>query len=339
MTLLIRLNGFLRIVVCSLVLSATLAAAEVGEIVTIKLSGGAQLTATLLQRTDDRVVLDLGHEIVTVDAKRVLSISSPDQEAKGQTSAREFYTLGRLDEMPVPQLVKRFGDAVVTVKTPSGMGSGFLISNEGHLITNYHVVEKELKVIVTVFHKKKQGYEKRQLKRVKILALNPLRDLALLQLDKEELGDFELKHVVIAEKPSVRVGDLMFAIGNPLGLERTVTQGIVSSTTRTLGQLRFIQTDASINPGNSGGPMFNARGEVVGVVCAGYSFFSGLAFGIPATDLVDFLLHRDAYLFDPTQPQNGVKYFAPPFRGSESALISEAAAGVESQAAPAVVQE
>ena len=188
----------------------------------------------------------------------------------------------------MPQLVKRFGDAVVTVSTPSGMGSGFIISKDGHLITNYHVVEKELKVIVTVFQKKKQGYEKRQLKRVKILALNPLRDLALLQLDKEELGDFALKHTVIAEKPSVRVGDLVFAIGNPLGLERTVTQGIVSSTTRTLGHLRFIQTDASINPGNSGGPMFNARGEVVGVVCAGYSFFSGLAFGIPATDLVDF---------------------------------------------------
>jgi len=333
------MNGLIRILACSFALSSPYALAEVGEIVTVKLSGGAQLTATLLQKTDDRVVLDLGHEIMTFAAKRVLSISRPEQQAKGQTSAREFYTLGRLDEMPVPQLVKRFGDAVVTVKTPSGMGSGFLISKEGHLITNYHVVEKELKVIVTVFQKKKQGYEKRQLKRVKILALNPLRDLALLKLDKKELGDFELKHVVIAEKATVRVGDLMFAIGNPLGLERTVTQGIVSSTTRTLGQLRFIQTDASINPGNSGGPMFNARGEVVGVVCAGYSFFSGLAFGIPATDLIDFLQHRDAYLFDPTQPQNGVKYFAPPFRGSESSLISEANASLESQAVPTAVQE
>ncbi len=305
-----------------LALLAIASSAHSEEIVTVKLAGGAQLTATLLQKTEDRVVLDLGHEIVSFDAKRVLSMVSPEQDAKGQTAAQGFYTLGRLDERPVSQLVKRFGDAVVTVSTPSGMGSGFIISPEGHLITNYHVVEKELKVIVTVFHKKKQGYEKRQLKKVKILALNPLRDLALLQLDKAELGDFELQHVVIAEKPSVGVGDLVFAIGNPLGLERTVTQGIVSSTTRTLGHLRFIQTDASINPGNSGGPMFNARGEVVGVVCAGYSFFSGLAFGIPATDLVDFLRNRDAFLFDPTQPQNGVKYFQPPFRASESSLSS-----------------
>jgi len=300
---------------CACYLAVSPALAE--EVVTVKLAGGAQVTATLLQKNEDRVVLDLGHEIVTVDAKRVLSIAAAEHQHEGQTVVQDFYTLGRLDESSVSQLVKRFGDAVVTVSTPSGMGSGFIISKEGHLITNYHVVEKNLKVIVTVFQKKTQGYEKRQLKRVRILALNPLRDLALLQLNQEELGDFALKHVVIAEKPSVRVGNLVFAIGNPLGLERSVTQGIVSSTTRTLGHLRFIQTDASINPGNSGGPLFNARGEVVGVVCAGYSFFSGLAFGIPATDLIDFLQHRDAYLFDPTQPQNGVKYFQPPSRGAD----------------------
>ncbi len=284
------------------------------EVVTVKLAGGAQVTATLLQRNDDRVVLDLGHEVVTVDAKRVLSIGGPEHQPEGQTREQDYYTLGRLDEAPVPELVKRFGDAVVTVTTPVGMGSGFIISNQGHLITNYHVVEESLKVKVTVFQRKKQGYEKRQLKQVKILAMNPLRDLALLQIDKDEIANLDIKHVVIAEKSTARVGDLVFAIGNPLGLERSVTQGIVSSTTRTMGHLRFIQTDASINPGNSGGPLFNSRGEVVGVVCAGYSFFDGLAFGIPATDLVDFLKHRDAYLFDPTQPQNGVKYFEPPFR-------------------------
>lgn len=284
------------------------------KVVTVKLSGGAQLTATLLQRNDERLVLDLGHEVVTVDAKRVLSIEGPGDEPDIQTRRNDDYTLGRLEEAPVPALVKRFGDAVVTVNTPLGLGSGFVISKRGHVITNYHVVEDSLKVKVTVFRRGENAYEKRQMKKVKILALNPLRDLALLKLDEEEMAEQEIEPVVIAEKPSVRVGDLVFAIGNPLGLERSVTQGIVSSTTRTMGHLRFIQTDASINPGNSGGPLFNSRGEVVGVVCAGYSFFDGLAFGIPASDLVEFLKHRDAYLFDPTQPQNGVKYFAPPFR-------------------------
>jgi serine protease Do len=298
------------------------------EVVTVKLAGGAEVTARLLLQNDDRVVLDLGHEIVTIDAKRVLSIGGPEHQPAGQTRKQDYYTLGRLDEAPVPELVKRHGDAVVTVTTPVGLGSGFIISSEGHLVTNYHVVQESLKVKVTVFQRKKQGYEKRQLNRVKILAINPLRDLALLQLDKEEMGNLELQHVVIAEKSTLRVGNLVFAIGNPLGLERSVTQGIVSSTTRTMGHLRFIQTDASINPGNSGGPLFNSRGEVVGVACAGYSFFDGLAFGIPASDLIDFLRHRDAYLFDPTQPQNGVKYFEPPFRreGRDGAKTKDAVA-------------
>ena len=301
----------------TMLILACAADAGADEVVTVKLAGGAEVTARLLQRNDDRVVLDLGHEVVTVDAKRVLSIGGPEHQPDGQTHRREYYTLGRLDDAPVAELVKRYGDAVVTVTSPSGLGSGFVISNDGHLITNYHVVEESLKIKVTVFQRRADSYEKRQLSRVKILALNPLRDLALLQLDKEEMDDLDIEPVVISEKPGLRVGDLVFAIGNPLGLERSVTQGIVSSTTRTMGHLRFIQTDASINPGNSGGPLFNSRGEVVGVVCAGYSFFDGLAFGIPASDLVEFLQHCDAYLFDPTQPQNGVKYFQPPYRHSE----------------------
>lgn len=308
------MNNMFRLVVGIALLVLPQIAAQADEVVTVKLAGGAQVTARLLQRNDDRVVLDLGHEVVTIDAKQVLSIGGPEFQPEGQTRKQEYYTLGRLDEAPVPELVKRHGDAVVTVTTPVGMGSGFIISSEGHLITNYHVVEESLKIKVTVFQRKAQGYEKRQLNRVKILAMNPLRDLVLLKLDKEEMANLDIQHVVIAEKPTLRVGDLVFAIGNPLGLERSVTQGIVSSTTRTMGHLRFIQTDASINPGNSGGPLFNSRGEVVGVVCAGYTFFDGLAFGIPAPDLIAFLQHRDAYLFDPTQPQNGVKYFEPPFR-------------------------
>lgn len=288
------------------------------DMVTVTLSGGAEVTAKLLEQDDDRVVLDLGYDVIAVDAKRVLAINSQDNVPIGEVQSQEFYTVGRLDNAPVPELVKRFGDAIVTVTSPVGLGSGFVISDEGHVITNYHVIEESLDITLTVFVRTAQGYEKRQLKQVKILAMNPLRDLALLQISKQELADLHIEHVVIAEDPNLRVGDMVFTIGNPLGLERSVTQGIVSSTSRTLGHLRFIQTDASINPGNSGGPLFNSRGEVVGVVCAGYTFFSGLAFGIPSRDVVDFLEHRDAYLFDPTQPQNGVKYLPPPYRGEPS---------------------
>ncbi|HQU43630.1 MAG TPA: trypsin-like peptidase domain-containing protein, partial [Pirellulales bacterium] len=194
------------------------------------------------------------------------------------------------------------------------MGSGFLISKTGHLITNYHVVEGQNKVQVTLFRRTEQGYEKHELKKARILALQPLRDIALLQLDATELDGALPDPVVINNSDDLRVGDLVFAIGNPLGLERSVTQGIVSSATRTIGHLRLIQTDASINPGNSGGPLFNARGEVVGIVCAGATSFDGLAFGIPANEMVDFLLHRESYLYDAAQPLNGATYLAPPYR-------------------------
>jgi serine protease Do len=168
-----------------------------------------------------------------------------------------------------------------------------------------------------MFQREEAGYARHQFQRVRILAVQPLRDIALLQLDPAEGGALALSPLVLAASPDVCVGDMVFTIGNPLGLERTVTQGIVSSTTRTLGHLRFIQTDASINPGNSGGPLFNARGEVVGVVCAGFVLFDGLAFGVPAEDLIDFLRNRDAFLYDPTQPESGVKYLAPPCRPRE----------------------
>ncbi|MGC3966721.1 MAG: trypsin-like peptidase domain-containing protein [Pirellulales bacterium] len=200
------------------------------------------------------------------------------------------------------------------IKNAAGRGSGFLISKQGHLITNYHVVEGHTRLQVELFRRTPQGYEKHELRRVRIVALQPLRDVALLQLDPDELKGELPAPLVINEKDDLHVGDLIFAVGSPLGLERTVTQGIVSSTTRRMGNLRMIQTDAAINPGNSGGPLFNARGEVVGIVCAGATSFDGLAFGIPATDLIDFLVHRETYLYDPAQPLNGVTYLQPPFR-------------------------
>lgn len=301
------------------ILVAVLAApAWAGDQVTVTLVGGAKITATLLRENKDGVVLDLGFDVLNLPAARVLDISRDEAAAKNERRQDHgiFHT-GRLEPADVPELVKRHGDAVVVVKNSGGTGSGFIISKQGHLITNYHVVEGQNKAQVTLFRRTEQGYEKQELKKVRILALQPLRDIALLQLDLSELKGDPPDPVVINNTDDLRVGDLVFAIGNPLGLERSVTQGIVSSATRTMGHLRLIQTDASINPGNSGGPLFNARGEVVGIVCAGATSFDGLAFGIPAGDLVDFLLHRESYLYDTAQPLNGATYLAPPYRAPE----------------------
>jgi serine protease Do len=311
------MNHTLLTMLTALVLAAP---AVADEQVTVTLVGGARISATLLRENADGVVLDLGYDVLHVPKARVLDVKREEAAAAtGTHQDRGIFRSGRLEPADVPELVKRHGDAVVIVKTSGGLGSGFVIRKQGHLITNYHVVEGQNKPQVTLFRRNDQGHERQDLKKVKVLALQPTRDIALLQLDLTEIKGELPEPVVINNEDDLNVGDLVFAIGNPLGLERSVTQGIVSSTTRTIGHLRLIQTDASINPGNSGGPLFNARGEVVGIVCAGATSFAGLAFGIPANELVDFLVHRESFLYDASQPLNGATYLAPPFHaGSES---------------------
>ena len=296
-----------------LVAGISCAAVHAAEMVTVTVVGGSRVTAPLLRQSDDGVVLDLGFEVLQIPAKKLLDVR-PEAQAADAGDARQYdiFRTGRLEAREVPELVKRFGEAVVMVRNPGGLGTGFLISPDGHLVTNYHVVENNTRIQVTLFRKTDKGFEKHEYRKVKIVALQPLRDLAILQLDPEETKGRLPEPVVINDRDDLRVGDLVFAIGNPAGLERSVTQGIVSSTTRTIDQLRLIQTDAAINPGNSGGPIFNARGEVVAVACAGAAVFEGLAFGIPANELIDFLVHRDTYPYDESQPQNGVTYLPPP---------------------------
>ncbi len=286
---------------------------------TVVLENGAEITAPVLRDDAQGLVLDLGTTVITIPTEAIVTKSTPvvetdaEQVSSAHSDVFSLYHTGRMQEKSVAELVNAIGDGVVMVKTPRGLGSGFLINNDGYLITNYHVVEEEVRITVMVFIQDENGsYKRKELKQVSLVALQPLRDLALLRIDMEELGDFVLPHVVMNYEDPVAVGDAIFAIGNPLGLERSVTKGIVSSITRTIGHLRFVQTDASINPGNSGGPMFNTRGELIGVVCAGHSLFAGLAFGIPVSDVIDFLNNKDAYLFDPSQPQNGKKYMPPP---------------------------
>jgi serine protease Do len=315
---------------------ATAAAAAAAEIVTVTLVGGGRVTGPLLRQNDEGVAIDLGFDVVQIPAKRVLDVQrqeAADGKAAAAETERGIFRTGRLEAREVPDLVRRFGDAVMMIRSAGGLGTGFLVSREGHVVTNYHVVEKNTRLQATLF-RRVQGadgrttFEKSECRGVRIVALQPLRDLALLQIDASEVKGGLPEPVVVNDRDDLRVGDLVFAIGNPAGLERSVTQGIVSSTTRTIDQLRLIQTDASINPGNSGGPIFNARGEVVGVVCAGASVFQGLAFGIPANELIDFLVHRDTYLYDESQPQNGVTYLEPPLkRGGDGAAGRPAAAG------------
>ncbi|MDQ6998298.1 MAG: DegQ family serine endoprotease [Mariprofundus sp.] len=154
------------------------------------------------------------------------------------------------------------------------LGTGFIISDDGYIVTNNHVVDGADEVIV----KMRDGTELE----AKVIGADPKLDVALLKLNTKGL-----KAVKLGDSKKLRVGDWVVAIGNPFGLEQTVTAGIVSAKGRVIGSGPyddFIQTDAAINPGNSGGPLFNSRGEVVGINTAIFSRSggnNGIGFAIP----------------------------------------------------------
>ncbi len=153
-----------------------------------------------------------------------------------------------------------------------GLGSGFIMSSDGYIITNNHVVRKAKEIEVILEGGKKYT--------ANIVGTDPVTDLALLKIDPEG----QLPAVEMGDSSALAIGDSVFAIGNPFGLGHTVTAGIVSAKGRALGIGRydnFIQTDAAINPGNSGGPLFDYEGKVVGVNTAVMARGQGLGFAIP----------------------------------------------------------
>ncbi|MFT3717992.1 DegQ family serine endoprotease [Pseudorhodoferax sp.] len=155
---------------------------------------------------------------------------------------------------------------------PRGVGSGFILSADGLIMTNAHVVEGATEVLVTLT-------DKREFK-AKLIGSDKRTDVAVVKIDATGLPAVKLGDV-----GRLRVGEWVMAIGSPFGLENTVTAGIVSAKQRDTGNyLPFIQTDVAINPGNSGGPLINLRGEVVGINSQIYSRsggFMGISFAIP----------------------------------------------------------
>ncbi len=170
-----------------------------------------------------------------------------------------------------------------------GMGSGFVIDAEGHILTNYHVIESARQVEVTTSDKKKY--------KAQIIGVDPPHDLAIIQIPSKAVPQAE-----IGDSKNLIVGQKVFAIGNPFGLSGTMTRGIISSIRSVRGQRGFIdeaiQTDAAINPGNSGGPLLNSRGQVIGInsmiLTGGVEQSAGIGFAIPintAKAVMDDLVH------------------------------------------------
>jgi serine protease Do len=144
---------------------------------------------------------------------------------------------------------------------------------------------------------------------VEIVATAPFYDLAILKL-KDQKDDFTT--VILSPSDDVEIGETVFAIGNPLGLERTVTEGVVSQSERSFNGHLYLQVDAPVNPGNSGGPLFNGRGQVIGVINMGVPSMEGLNFAIPVREVKYTLDHLSGFAFDQSNSESGYVYPEPP---------------------------
>ncbi|MEB3337264.1 MAG: HhoA/HhoB/HtrA family serine endopeptidase [Leptolyngbyaceae bacterium] len=200
------------------------------------------------------VVEQVGPAVVRIDSSR--TVTNPVPQAFNDPLFREFFGL----EGPVPpekQIVR-------------GVGSGFIINADGQILTNAHVVAGADTVTVTL----KDG----RTFQGKVLGQDPVTDIAVVKIPSQNLPT-----VTLGTADPLKPGEWVIAIGNPIGLDNTVTSGILSGTGRSLSDSRvdFLQTDAAINPGNSGGPLLNAQGRVIGVNTAMIQGAQGISFAIP----------------------------------------------------------
>jgi len=281
---------------------------------TVRLSDGTAISARIIKENQQTLWLDLGHDIVEVPRDRVETIERGEAEDVGEVSEGRIYRTasGRLPERSPRDLARRYGDAVVMVSTPSGLGSGFIIHPGGYVVTNAHVVQGETKIKCTVYEGGEIEFRKSIFDDVRLVAVNHHVDLALLKIEASDHGSFPV--VMIQSSEELEAGEEVFAIGAPLGLERTLSRGVVSTKQREFEGLTYIQTDTQINPGNSGGPLFNLKGEVIGVTNMGIPLGEGLNFAIPARYVLDFLENREAFAYDKDNPNSGYMYHEPPTR-------------------------
>lgn len=186
---------------------------------------------------------------------------------------------GRRGRLPLPDLPEPFGGP--RRETPRrGAGSGFIVDADGSILTNYHVIEGAARILVKLAGGRSV--------RARVIGADPDTDIALLKID----GQTNLPVAAIGDSSTLRMGEWVCAIGNPLGYEHTVTVGVVSYLGRKLFDSsldNYIQTDAAINFGNSGGPLINARGEVIGINAAISSRASNIGFAVPINGAVAIL--------------------------------------------------
>jgi serine protease Do len=316
------------------------AAAWVCAAATVQLKNGSSLVGQVIKEDAEHVWLDAGYDVLRLPRAAIQSIQA--EAASRPTSGPAAGDGGSLLEYlahPAPDgplltardIVAQYEDSVVVVKTPAGWGAGFIISPDGYVITNHHVIRGEKKVSVTLLVPDASGAEDARQQRtvtdVKIMAFNPYVDLALLKIEQKALEGLTLHRVPFGDIDRLKKGEAVVAIGNPgLGarvLHHTASQGIVSSPARNIGGLLYIQTTAAVNPGNSGGPLFNAQGHVVGVVTLKATFQENIAFAVPVNYVKDFIKNHQAFAASEESSESGYTYLPAPRRAVKGTPSSQ----------------
>ena len=251
--------------------------------ITFALTSGVISHAVLAAELPDFTVLAEKHgaEVVNISVTQVMQASNSQFNFPGMEQdeqMQEFFKRFGIPGMPGMPGAPR-GQGEQEYKSQS-LGSGFIISSDGYILTNAHVVSEADEVLVKLS-------DKREFK-AKIIGSDKRTDVALIKIDATGLPK-----AIIGDPEALKVGQWVAAIGSPFGLENTMTAGIVSAKGRALPQenfVPFIQTDVAINPGNSGGPLYNLSGEVVGINSQIYSRTGGsvgLSFSIPINVAID----------------------------------------------------
>ncbi|MBN1516115.1 trypsin-like peptidase domain-containing protein [Candidatus Sumerlaeota bacterium] len=295
-----------------------------------KLQSGMQVEGQLIKETDDYYFLDMGFDILKVPRSSVaeaIKTLIENTTADSGAATESYKTVEREGAMPYQtvrpfnpglrhkEMIERVKLGVVVVSNAQGLGSGFIIDDLGHIITNNHVIGGEKYQKITLLQLNGKQVERVKIEEAPVLASSQLMDIALLKIPDEELDKLQLHPLRIYDGPSLQAGEQVYAVGNPgMGdkiLEYTVTDGIISSPNRNINDLLYIQTNAAVNPGNSGGPMINSRGEVVGLVTLKASFQEGIAFALPAQYIHLFLQNDKSFEFDKQSGKSGYRYLDP----------------------------
>lgn len=226
---------------------------------------------TDLAKESGSAVVNISTVKVVETSKRLKKFFNPFQDRGG----------------PFDEFFDKFFEDMPQKRQQHALGSGFIISNDGYIVTNNHVIEKADKIEVNL-QGGKESY------RAKVVGKDPETDLALLKIDVKN----DLPVLEFGDSDELEVGQWIMAIGNPFGLDHTVTAGIISAKGRVIGAGpydNFLQTDASINPGNSGGPLLNMEGKVIGINTAIVASGQGIGFAIPSNMAKDVISQLQKY--------------------------------------------